>query len=69
MADSVIEDEVNKNWDMIALPGGVPGAPNLSENEYVIKVIQEAAVLGKFIAAVCAAPVVLEKAGVISGKM
>lgn len=68
IADSVIEDEMNKDWDMIALAGGVPGAPNLSENEYVIKVIQEAAVVGKFIAAVCAAPIVLEKASVISGK-
>ncbi len=65
-ADSVIEDEVNKDWDMITLPGGIPGVLNLSENKNVIKVIQKTADRGKFITAVCAAPIVLEKAGVIS---
>ncbi|MCH7612040.1 MAG: DJ-1/PfpI family protein [Candidatus Marinimicrobia bacterium] len=68
IADSVIEDEVNKGWDMIALPGGVPGAPNLSENAFVLKAIQQTVEKGNIIAAVCAAPIVLEKAGVISGK-
>ncbi len=66
VTDSVMEDEVNKDWDMIALPGGMPGASNLSENKYVVKVIQKAANREKFIAAICAAPIVLEKAGVIS---
>lgn len=68
IADSVIEDEMTKSWDMIALPGGLPGASNLSENEFILKAIQQTVDKGNILAAVCAAPFVLEKAGVISGK-
>ena len=62
---------VNKfdKYDMIILPGGMPGAKNLSENEVVIKEIKEFMNLNKFIAAICAAPaLVLSKADIITGK-
>jgi len=68
IADSVIEEEKTKDWDMIVLPGGLPGATNLAKNENVLALIQDAADKGKIVAAICAAPVVLDKAGIISGK-
>jgi len=68
IADSVIQEEIDKEWDLVALPGGVPGAQNLAENEDVVTLIQKASAHKKFTAAVCAAPIVLEKAGVIKGK-
>jgi len=68
IADSVLEEEKIKNWDMIVLPGGLPGASNLAVHEDVLTLVRDIDGKGKIVAAICAAPVVLEKAGVISGK-
>ena len=57
------------NYDMIVLPGGMPGAKNLSENEIVLDAINDFADKDKFIAAICASPaLVLTKTNVIEGK-
>ncbi|MCF7843175.1 MAG: DJ-1/PfpI family protein, partial [Lentisphaeria bacterium] len=32
-ADAVLEDVLDNDFDMIVLPGGVPGAPNLAQDE------------------------------------
>ena len=57
------------NYDMIVLPGGMPGAKNLSENKLVLNAINDFAKKGKFVAAICAAPaLVLTKTKVIDGK-
>ena len=54
---------------MIVLPGGMPGAKNLSENEIVLDAINDFADKDKFIAAICASPaLVLTKTNVIEGK-
>lgn len=56
-------------YDMIVLPGGMPGAKNLSENRTVLDAINDFKVKGKFIAAICASPaLVLTKTKVIDGK-
>ena len=57
-----------KNYDMVVLPGGMPGAANLRDNEQVIEIIQSMYKKGKKLAAICAAPIVLEKAGLIKEK-
>ncbi len=67
-ADSIMAEEAPKEWDMVALPGGIPGAPNLAENDLVLKVVKQTAARKHYTAAVCAAPFVLEKAGVIKNK-
>lgn len=54
--------------DIIVLPGGLPGADNLADSPLVIRLIQEMYAAGKYIAAICAAPRVLAKAGVLEGK-
>ena len=57
------------NYDMIVLPGGMPGAKNLSENKIVLNTINDFAKKGKFVAAICAAPaLVLTKTNVIDDK-
>lgn len=67
-ADQIISDEI-KEYDMIVLPGGLPGAINLRDNEKVIELVKYFdKTPGKFIAAICAAPIVLEKAGVIKDR-
>lgn len=55
-------------YDVILIPGGIPGATNLRDNEFVIdtvKAFYEKA--GKWIASICAAPIVLGRAGIASG--
>jgi protein deglycase len=53
---------------MIVLPGGMPGAANLGDDERVIALLRLFADSGRFTAAICAAPGVLAKAGLLAGK-
>jgi 4-methyl-5(b-hydroxyethyl)-thiazole monophosphate biosynthesis len=63
IADTVIEEVLEDEWDLVVLPGGVPGTPNLAEDARIIKILQAQAAAGKLTAAICAAPAVLEQAG------
>ncbi|MBQ4109133.1 MAG: DJ-1/PfpI family protein [Clostridia bacterium] len=58
----------NEDIDMIILPGGLPGANNLDESPLVNKFIEKVVSQDKFIAAICAAPFILGKRGILSGK-
>lgn len=62
--DKVIGDYL-KDYDMIVLPGGMPGAVNLRDNDTVIELVKYFNDNNKPIAAICAAPIVLAKAGVV----
>lgn len=67
-ADKII-DEINdsRDYDAIIIPGGLPGATNLRDNERVIELVKEFNEKEKLIGAICAGPIVLEKAGIIKG--
>ena len=54
-------DEINpQDYDMVVLPGGLPGADHLRDDERVIELVQDyASDTTKYIAAICAAPQVL----------
>ncbi len=54
--------------DMIILPGGMPGASNLDKSKCVEASLKAAARKGAFMAAICAAPFVLGKRGLLEGK-
>ena len=58
----------NEDFDMIILPGGLPGANNLDESEIVDAFIKRAVKEDKLIAASCAAPFILGKRGILNGK-
>ena len=49
----------------MVLPGGMPGSTNLRDNQALIASLQEAAKAGKYVAAICAAPIVLERTGLL----
>lgn len=67
--DVLIKDVVNdENFDMIVLPGGMPGTTNLNKNENVKKILQRMSKQGKFTAAICAAPTVLAALNITNGK-
>lgn len=54
--------------EMFVLPGGLPGATTLAESEELRKVLLQGAEAGKPMAAICAAPMVLGKHGLLKGK-
>ncbi|WKY49005.1 DJ-1/PfpI family protein [Eubacteriaceae bacterium ES3] len=57
-----------EDYDAAIIPGGMPGAANLRDDQRVIKIVQEMNVSKKLVAAICAGPIVLEKAKIIDGK-
>ncbi|NLZ76221.1 MAG: DJ-1/PfpI family protein [Erysipelotrichia bacterium] len=67
VADCVLDDDIY-NYDVVVLPGGLPGATNLRDDKRVIKVIKYFYENDKYIGAICAAPIVLAKADIIKGK-
>ncbi len=66
----ITEDELSGNeaFDMIILPGGMPGSTNLDKSEKVDLFISRAVKEDKFICAICAAPFILGKRGILKGK-
>ncbi len=54
--------------DMMILPGGMPGAKNLYETKPLIELLMRHAKENKPIAAICAAPFILGKCGLLKGK-
>lgn len=69
-SDKIFNDEDIKNYDMIVLPGGLPGAENLANSEKVLNVLRDFSKdENKYVSAICASPaIVLTKAGIEEGK-
>lgn len=64
-------DELLENYsgihDAIVLPGGMPGTTNLASSERVRSLVADTFQRGMLCAAICAAPMVLGKAGILQG--
>ena len=54
--------------DMLVLPGGMPGTKHLGECKPLVSLLQRQAAANKNIAAICAAPMVYGKRGLLKGK-
>ncbi len=67
IADMLFEDVDFTNYNMVVLPGGMPGAKNLLEHEGVKKQVA-AFEKEKHVGAICAAPMVLGSMGLLKGK-
>ena len=67
-ADMLLKDVRSTDGDMFVLPGGLPGTNYLAESAPLAQILKEAAVSGKYVAAICAAPSVLGGLGLLSGK-
>lgn len=68
MADRLFSESDYETVDMIILPGGQPGANNLNSHEGLKKQIVSFNNKGKWLAAICAAPLVLGGLGILRGK-
>lgn len=66
--DVKIQDANLSDGDMLFLPGGMPGSLNLRDNEAVAQVITTYHEAGKWLAAVCAAPMVYGLMGLLNGE-
>ena len=66
-ADRVFDGDLSE-YDMIVLPGGMPGSAPLRDNEQLIAELQKCEQVGKKVAAICAAPIVLNRAGLLKDK-
>ena len=66
-ADRVFDGDLS-DYDLIVLPGGMPGSANLRDHELLIAELQKCEQVGKKIAAICAAPIVLGRAGLLKDK-
>lgn len=55
--------------DAVVLPGGMPGTTNLLNNDKVIDIIKYALKNDKYIGAICAAPMILGKLGILKDKV
>jgi len=63
-ADMSIKNIISDDFDMMVLPGGFAGTYAMAENTRVIELVKEFK-SKKIIAAICAAPLVFKKAGVL----
>jgi 4-methyl-5(b-hydroxyethyl)-thiazole monophosphate biosynthesis len=66
--DTSLATALAGGFDMVVLPGGMPGSQNLADDARVIDLVKRMAGAGKFTCAICAAPMVLAKAGLLQGK-
>ncbi len=66
-ADMLLVDVDAANFSGIVLPGG-PASWTLRDTPAVLKLVREMHAAGKLVAAICAAPIALAKAGVLEGR-
>lgn len=68
VADMDESEFADNTPEMIILPGGMPGTRNLDASPTVQRAIDNALSSGAYIAAICAAPTILGRRGLLVGK-
>lgn len=66
--DASLDEVKDQAFDMIALPGGMPGAEHLKNDARIQALLKRLAGAGKYTAAICAAPIALARAGLLDGR-
>jgi 4-methyl-5(b-hydroxyethyl)-thiazole monophosphate biosynthesis len=68
VADTTLDEALKQEYDMVVLPGGLPGADNLNNDPRIRALLARMAASDRFTAAICAAPKVLASAGLLEGR-
>lgn len=68
IADVTLNEAAKQKYDMIVLPGGLPGADHLDQDPRIRGLLKEMSETDRYTAAICAAPKVLASAGLLEGK-
>lgn len=68
VCDITMDEVKTDNIEMLVLPGGLGGTKNLSADKKLAQLITECNDKGIFIGAICAAPSILGKMGLLKGK-
>jgi len=67
-SDAALADVKDRDWDMVVLPGGLPNAHLLRDDDNVKAIVERLCSERKSIAAICAAPTALAAYGTTAGK-
>lgn len=67
-ADYLLEEINPEDYDGVYIPGGTKGAETLRDDDRVIEIVKKFEAANKLIAAICAGPIVLDRAGVLADK-
>ena len=68
LADALLDEVLEQAFDMLVLPGGMPGAEHLKNDARIQALLTQYAAQGRYIGAICAAPMALHAAGLLEGK-
>jgi 4-methyl-5(b-hydroxyethyl)-thiazole monophosphate biosynthesis len=67
-ADVSLDELATEPWDLVVLPGGMPGAKHLRDSPAVQRLLRAQHASGRRLAAICAAPIALSAAEVLTGR-
>ncbi len=68
VCDALLEDIDFFDAELLVLPGGMPGATNFADCHALVERVRDHAYIGRPVAAICAAPLVLGRIGLLDGK-
>lgn len=66
--DARLDEAADRRFDLIALPGGLPGAKRLADNGSLAGMLRRQHDEKRWLAAICAAPLVLARHGLLNGR-
>lgn len=66
--DTHLDAVLEREFDLVVLPGGLPGATHLDNDPRIHAILRRHADAGRHVAAICAAPQVLARAGLLDGR-
>ncbi|MEW7981636.1 MAG: DJ-1/PfpI family protein [gamma proteobacterium symbiont of Phacoides pectinatus] len=68
LADTTLDEVMEREFDLIVLPGGLPGADHLDRDPRIHELLRRQQQRGRYAAAICAAPKVLAGSGLLRGR-
>ncbi|MCW8847797.1 MAG: DJ-1/PfpI family protein, partial [Sedimenticola sp.] len=68
LPDRLLDEVMEETFQMIVLPGGLPGADHLNNDPRIRMLLQRISGEQGYTAAICAAPKVLASAGLLAGR-